>query len=304
MFSDTRERGGRTKLPGAASLTRRGPSDKPLWSAPVAHPGTRDIPRRRLDCPDVSALHTAAAIARVRSEEGALPEGQRLFEDPLARHFAGDDADTTALMALQPFFRAHVRLRTRFIDDAVSDALTRGSRHLVLLGAGFDCRALRLTPLARNSALVFEVDHAEQLQKKADILANAGARVPPWVFPVPADFNRAELEEDLPARLEATGFDRTKPTLFVGEGLIGYLDLAAVERLARVTAALSAAGSRLILTYHRIGWHPDVVNQTLMAGGWTPDPAPSYAELHQRHLGTDAPEQAADYSLTCAVKRA
>jgi methyltransferase (TIGR00027 family) len=172
----------------------------------------------------------------------------------------------------------------------------------VLLGAGFDCRALRLEALARNSAIVFEVDHGEQLQKKAAILASAGAKVPSWVFPVPADFSRPELEEDLPARLEAAGFDRNQPTLFVGEGLIGYLDLAAVERLARLTAALSASGSRLILTYHRIGWHPDVVNQTLMAGGWTPDPAPSYAELHRRLFGSDAPEQAADYLLTCAVK--
>jgi methyltransferase (TIGR00027 family) len=192
-------------------------------------------------------------------------------------------------------------LRTRFIDDAVSDALARRSRHLVLLGAGFDCRALRLTALARNSALVFEVDHAEQLQKKAAILASAGAHVPPWVFPVPADFSLTELEQELPARLEASGFDRNQPTLFVGEGLIGYLDLAAVERLARVTAALSAAGSRLILTYHRIGWHPDTVNQALAAGGWTPDPCPatpsSIAPFWHRR-----PEQAADYLLTCAVK--
>jgi len=250
----------------------------------------------------VSALHTAAAIARVRSEEGALPADQRLFEDPLARHFAGDDADTTAIMALQPFFRAHVRLRTRFIDDAVSDALARGSRHLVLLGAGFDCRALRLEALTQSMAAVFEVDHAEQLQKKSAILASAGVLIPESVFPVPADFSRADLEQDLPVRLEGAGFDREKPTLFVGEGLIGYLDLAAVERLARLTAALAAAGSRLILTYHRIGWHPDMVNRALAAGGWTPEPAPSYSELHRRHFGTDAPEHAADYLLTCAIK--
>ena len=250
----------------------------------------------------MSALHTAAAIARVRAEEATLPEGQRLFEDPLARHFAGDDADTTALMSLQPFFRAHVRLRTRFIDDAVADALERGSHHLVLLGAGFDCRALRLGAIARNSALVFELDHAEQLQKKAAILANADAKLPPWVCPMAADFSREDLEQDLPSRLERAGFDRGKPTLFVGEGLIGYLDLAAVERVARVTAALAAAGSRLILTYHRIGWHPDTVAQALMAGGWTPDRAPSYSELHRQHLGSDAPEHAADYLLTCAAK--
>jgi methyltransferase (TIGR00027 family) len=250
----------------------------------------------------VSALHTAAAIARVRAEESALPVEQRLFEDPLAQHFAGDDADTTALMALQPFFRAHVRLRTRFIDDAVSDALARGSRQLALLGAGFDCRALRLEALARSMAVVFEVDHAEQLQKKSAILARAGVRVPSSLRPLPADFSRADLEQDLPVRLKGAGFDREKPTLFVGEGLIGYLDLEAVKRLARMTAALGATDSRLILTYHRVGWHPDTVNQALAAAGWTPEHAPSYSELHRRHFGTEAPEQAADYLLTCATK--
>ena len=193
-------------------------------------------------------------------------------------------------MAMQPFFRAHVRLRTRFIDDAVSDALARGSRHLVLLGAGFDCRAHPPGSTRSKLCAGFRGRSRRAAAEKKAILANAGARVPAWVFPIPGDFSRAELEQELLSRLEAAGFDRRQPTLFVGEGLVGYLDLAAVERLARVTAALSAAGSRLILTYHRIAWHPDTVNQALTAGGWTPNSAPSYSELHRRYLGTEASE--------------
>lgn len=250
----------------------------------------------------MSVLHTAAAIARVRAEEGDLPAGQRLFEDPLARLFAGDDADTTALMALQPFFRAHVRLRTRFIDDAVLDALERGSRHLVLLGAGFDCRAYRLKALAARSALVFELDHAEQLQKKQLILGNAGIGLAPVVRTVPADFGALDLEQQLPSSLAAAGFDPGRPSLFVGEGLIGYLDRASVQRLARATAALAAAGSRLILTYHSYAWHPDIVKAELAAGGWEPEAVPGYPELHRLHFGSAAPEDAAAYGLTAARK--
>jgi methyltransferase (TIGR00027 family) len=204
-------------------------------------------------------------------------------------------------MAMQPFFRAHVRLRTRFIDDAVNDALARGSRHLVLLGAGFDCRAHRLPVFARHSALVFEVDHAEQLQKKSAILREAGAHTPPWVIPIIADLARTDLEAELVSRLDAAGFDRGRPTLFVGEGLVGYLDLASIQRLARVTAALSAPGSRVILTYHRIAWHPDTVTEAFTGGGWAADTAPSYAELHQRYLGREPSVDPSDYILTSAV---
>ena len=250
----------------------------------------------------MSVLHTAAAIARVRAEEGDLPAGQRLFEDPLARLFAGDDADTTELMALQPFFRAHVRLRTRFIDDAVLEAFERGSRHLVLLGAGFDCRAHRLKVLAAPPALVFELDHAEQLQKKQAILSAAGSAVPPAVRPIPADFSAVDLEQQLGASLSAAGFDPRQPSLFVGEGLIGYLDRASIQRLARATAPLAASGSRLVLTYHRFAWHPDIVNAELAAGGWEPEAAPTYPELHRLHFGSEALEDAAGYQLTCARK--
>ncbi len=250
----------------------------------------------------MSVLHTAAAIARVRAEEGDLPIGQRLFEDPLARLFTGDDADTTALMALQPFFRAHVRLRTRFIDDAVLDALERGARHLVLLGAGFDCRAYRLKALAARAALVFELDHAEQLQKKQTILAGAGTALAPLVRAVAADFSALDLEQQLPAGLATAGFDPQQPSLFVGEGLIGYLDRASIQRLAKATAALSASGSRLILTYHQLAWHPDIVNAELAAGGWEPEPATTYGDLHRLHLGNEAPEDAARYQLTTARK--
>src|SRR5919204_6404377 len=86
--------------------------------------------------PDV--MDTAAAVARVREEEGLRPPGQRLFEDPFARLFRGDaDAEeVTARFFTVPFFREGIRLRTRFIDDVVRDALGAGLRQVVLLGAG------------------------------------------------------------------------------------------------------------------------------------------------------------------------
>jgi O-methyltransferase involved in polyketide biosynthesis len=50
-----------------------------------------------------------------------------------------------------------MQVRTRLLDDAVRNFIDAGGRQLVLLGAGFDCRALRMPEL--DCAQVFEVDH-------------------------------------------------------------------------------------------------------------------------------------------------
>ncbi|NIQ51934.1 MAG: SAM-dependent methyltransferase, partial [Gammaproteobacteria bacterium] len=46
--------------------------------------------------------------------------------------------------------------RTRYIDDALREALEAGARQVVVLGAGFDTRAYRLDGM--DAAAVFEVD--------------------------------------------------------------------------------------------------------------------------------------------------
>src|SRR5438132_10435805 len=98
----------------------------------------------------VEVTDTAAAIARVRSWESELPEDQRLFEDPYAHLFAGGSAadEAVQLFLSAPVFRDHVRLRTRFIDDAVRAALAAGVAQIINLGVGFDCRTLRLGEIA------------------------------------------------------------------------------------------------------------------------------------------------------------
>ena len=56
-----------------------------------------------------------------------------------------------------------IRARTVFFDDAVLDAIDRGVKQVVILGAGYDGRALRFrTP----GVQFFEVDHpATQVDK-------------------------------------------------------------------------------------------------------------------------------------------
>src|SRR5438045_1322986 len=124
----------------------------------------------------VDVTDTAAAIARVRSWERDLPEHERLFDDPYAHLFGGGPAadEAVRLFLSAPLFRCHIRLRTRFIDDAVRAALADDVQQVVNLGAGFDCRTLRLREIAATHAEAYEVDYAAQLDRKMQILADAG----------------------------------------------------------------------------------------------------------------------------------
>ena len=54
--------------------------------------------------------------------------------------------------------------RTRFIDDVLVQALHDGVQQVVILGAGFDCRAYRLPGMDR--VRVIEVDHPDTQRSK------------------------------------------------------------------------------------------------------------------------------------------
>src|SRR5262249_27968329 len=139
---------------------------------------------------------TAQPIAWVRSREAELPTIERLFDDPYAHLFVGAGArsDPARAMLSLPFFTTAVRLRTRYLDDAVRAALAAGHRQLVLLGAGFDCRGLRLPEIAAAGARVLEVDFREQLDHKRRTLDDAGVRIPAHVRYVSCDFASPALD--------------------------------------------------------------------------------------------------------------
>ena len=64
-------------------------------------------------------------------------------------------------------FLLWMQLRTRALDDVLSRFVSEGGRQVVLLGAGYDCRARRFADVLGETH-VFEVDHpATQAKKKA-----------------------------------------------------------------------------------------------------------------------------------------
>ncbi|VWD22025.1 MerR family transcriptional regulator [Burkholderia lata] len=137
--------------------------------------------------------------------------------------------------------RSTVVVRSRLADDVWVDAIERGIRQYVVLGAGLDTSAYR-RPDAPGR--VFEVDlPATQAWKQAR-LREAGIAVPPSLQFVPVDFERVGLAEGL-AR---AGFDADAPALFSWLGVTMYLDEAAVVETLRFIAGC-AKGSAVLLEY-------------------------------------------------------
>ncbi len=200
----------------------------------------------------LTVADTAYSIAVVRAEESARPVAERLFEDPYASIFAAAGAhaqEGTARYLSLPFFRDGVRLRTRFIDDEVRAGLAAGLSQVVLLGAGFDCRGLRMPEIAARGASVYEVDLPGQLATKRALLGGAGVSVPPHVAYVPCDFGASDFGDVLLASLEALGFRVGAGAMFVWEGVIGYIDDAAVDRSLAFMARAGGPGTRLVVTF-------------------------------------------------------
>jgi methyltransferase (TIGR00027 family) len=128
--------------------------------------------------------------------------------------------------------------RTIAIDEAVR---THPTPQVVILGAGLDGRAWRLSALADVST--FEVDHPAS---QADKVERVGDLPPLAVLHfVPVDFGR----DDLSGALADAGHDGTAATTWIWEGVIPYLNRADVVATMNVVQSRSAAESRVVINY-------------------------------------------------------
>jgi methyltransferase (TIGR00027 family) len=200
---------------------------------------------------------TAEYMAFFRGLESVRPEGRRLFVDVLAERFLRGALRWAVRASRRPMVarmvesyadwrlpgaRTSAIARTKLIDDVLGEALGDGIRQVVILGAGFDCRAYRLDGMEK--AKVFEVDHPSTLAKKREILGEALGEMPKTVRFVETDFNRRGLGDVL----REAGFELSGRTVFVWEGVTNYLSEEAVDAVLRFVAGCGA-GSRIVFTY-------------------------------------------------------
>jgi len=194
---------------------------------------------------------TAAWVAAARQMAQLLPPEAQLAPDPYGAAFSYPRLrarlDHLRLLAGTRAFKQwilYMQVRTRVIDDALRVFVAGGGRQVVLLGAGYDTRALRLPELA--GATVLEVDHPATQGHKRGVLAQLGAESPSRY--VTWDFESRAMD-DLPDVLEEAGLDRAQSVFTIWEGVTMYLTEAAIDASLRAIRAWSPAGSKLAMTY-------------------------------------------------------
>jgi methyltransferase (TIGR00027 family) len=195
------------------------------------------------DRPSLTALAVAGARAIARVD----PVAQALVPPALGAVLRWVGQPTGALgrvaRAATLGLADHLELRTRALDEITAQAAAEGSRQLVILGAGLDARAWRMTALAEST--VFEVDHPSTQAYKRARAASLSLRARALRF-VGVDFERDRLDE----RLAAAGHKTSELTTWLWEGVTPYLTPAAIDATLDVIAARSAPGSLLAMTYN------------------------------------------------------
>ena len=189
---------------------------------------------------------TAIYVAAGRALGAREPDPAARNPDYLAEKLLGDpsnlDLDHPSVRALSLAYGEamadvevvnNVRMmtiRARFIDDALKRALASGAAQVVILGAGFDSHAYR-DPDA--PVKFFEVDRLATQAHKRQRVNEALGGPPQHLTYVPMDFQH----DDLAAVLARHGYDSSRPTFFILEGVTMYVPEEAVRSTLQFVAA-------------------------------------------------------------------
>lgn len=175
-----------------------------------------------------------------------------LYSDPFALMLGGDIGKSWAeelalknpMMFSKEKFAAGIAVRTTMIDRTLQAILTANPaiHQICTLGAGLDTRPWRLS---LSTVDFFEVDFHEIFAFKLPLLAREGAMTTCRYHAVEADLSLGNWMD----RLQAAGLDPSRPTVWLLEGLTGYLTLEEnLDMFTRIRAA-SAPGSHIIATF-------------------------------------------------------
>jgi methyltransferase (TIGR00027 family) len=171
-------------------------------------------------------------------------EGGVIFADPYALKILDDEAraglSAFAEDTSQRSMRLFIAGRSRFSEEAMAACIARGTRQVVILGAGLDTFALR-NP--HPGVTVYEVDYPATQTWKRERLAQAGLTLPPSLTFAPIDFERQSLAEGL----VAAGFRRDQPAYFQWLGVTPYLTREAI--IATLDFVASIKGAEVVFEY-------------------------------------------------------
>jgi methyltransferase (TIGR00027 family) len=196
-------------------------------------------------------------MALFRAIETVRPSHKRLFADPYATIFLDGELKVVIRLSTLPFIGSLIPkiiqskgpgalssgiARTKYIDDLLYQTIRDGAKQVIILGAGFDTRALRLDFL--HSVPVIEIDHPDTAKLKIEKLKEALGQLPSNVSYFQTDFNKQSLE-DLASEHH---LNVNIPTTVIWEGVTNYLTQQAVDNMLEFVKKF-AIGSYIIFTY-------------------------------------------------------
>jgi methyltransferase (TIGR00027 family) len=200
----------------------------------------------------------AEGMAMHRFVESSKDEKERICYDPYAIYFISphiiefgkkhpEEAKSKVeqMEKLFPGLSSSIIARVRYFDDYVKKYIENGLEQLVILGAGYDTRAYRIEELKENIK-VFEVDHPNTQSFKIEKIREIFASNSFNVTYVPVDIETQQLDQ----QLLKNGYNPTKRTLFVLEGLTMYITQESFENTLTFISKESGVGSSIIFDYY------------------------------------------------------
>jgi methyltransferase (TIGR00027 family) len=199
---------------------------------------------------DHKASFTSLGAAYLRAAHQVFEAQPLLLDDPVALPLLGpealkliqDTADnyrTPEMLAL----RSHIVLRSRFTEDRLAAAVSRGITQYVILGAGFDTFAFRQPSWAKNMKII-EVDHAGTQSMKRSYIVAAGLAIQENIVFADIDFEHESLRDGLLKH----NISMDEPTFFSWLGVMMYLKEETIDAVLR-SVAMFPAGSEIVLSF-------------------------------------------------------
>lgn len=197
---------------------------------------------------------TAMTVAFCRALAFADEREEIRGADSLAHLFLREEAkpmltspekrrQTIQYLVTSPLY-GYFTARTKFFDEVFARYLSERIGQIVLLGAGYDTRAIRFRDLLSETQ-VFELDIRPTQHRKVEILRREGIEIPGQLVFSEINFKTDRLEEVL----KNAGFNPAKRTLFLWEGVVYYLDREVVAQTLETIRKISPEGSIICFDY-------------------------------------------------------
>lgn len=192
-----------------------------------------------------AASRTALATALMRAAHTRL-DPHPLIDDPWGDRLVPEstriEIRDEALLRSRAY--PNVITRTRYAEDALRAAVSRGIRQYVLIGAGFDSFALR-RPAFSADLQIFEIDFPATQTFKIQRIKECGLSLPDSVHFIAADLSQESVAE----ALSRSSFEPNRLTFFSWLGVTMYLTPEANLATLRSIASCTPSASELVFTY-------------------------------------------------------